>query len=53
MIYASNRKLDYMVGGHGAGQGVLVTRWDLDRISCERGKIKADLTWNFVVIQTK
>lgn len=53
MIYASNRKLITWLVGHGAGQGVLVTRWDLDRISCERGKIKADLTWNFVVIQTK
>lgn len=43
-----------MVGGAWGGAGVLVTRWDLDRISCERGKIKADLTWNFVVdIQTK
>lgn len=42
-----------MVGRAWGRAGGVVTRWDLDRISCERGKIKADLTWNFVVIQTK
>lgn len=39
--------------GRAWGRAGVVTRWDLDRISCERGKIRADLTWNFVVIQTK